>query len=963
MTSAESPPERWARVRRIVEAMLELPAPLRQSFLEEQTSDDDALRREVERLARALESAGSSESFLAEPAGQFAAPLVAQFVDGVGFALTAALAGRYEIGRELGRGGMAIVYLAHDIKHDRQVALKLLNPELGAMLGGDRFLSEIRVTAHLHHPNLLPLFDSGDADGLLWYVMPYVEGGSLRTRLDREGQLSVDEAVRIAATVANALDYAHRHGVIHRDLKPENILMHEDQPLLADFGIALAVSKAGAERLTQRGVSVGTPQYMSPEQASVDREVDGRSDVYSLACVLYELLVGDPPHSGSSAQIVLAKVLSQPVLSARAVRPNIPAHVEAALERALAKVPADRFARAREFADALLLPNVFSATPSAKETDTASTTHRRRNLFAGVATAALVALGIVAWMRTRDREAQPARTSRFVVGVLSDLRRGSAPTLTPDGGSLVYTGPSASRRAVFVRPLNQLHGRPIAGTEDAVSAFVSPDGRWVGIFTMDDKLEKVPIGGGTPTVLGAAFRFSNASWAPSGVIVTDGYGAGGLSWLKDAGGATHALTRLDRNSGESAHSSPLVLPDGRSVVFTVQRRRGGPAPLMGEFAITTLDEQASTPASYVLLGVTGRRAVSFVDGWLVYTGSDGATIMAVKLDVDGRRVVGAPVVVMQDPDTGIDAVTLAANGTLVYTRPVSANAPVLVDENGASHALLGSPDSGAFMNPRLSLDGARLAIQGTSPQGSDIWVIDLASRTSTRLTTGGNSFAPAWMPDGRRIVFLSNRSGEYAFWWQLADGSAPAEKLVTQQGGFAGAVSPDGRTLVFQRQQDNAWRLWQAQLDGDRKATPLSVESFDEYMPAIAPDGHWLAYVSNASGALEIYVRPFPGPGAAIQISQDGGAEPVWSRDGHRVFYRSGHQLFAASVTSGPSFVVGARAPLFTDDFEGEMPHSNYDVTPDGKRFIMVAARTQGGPETVVVVNWLSELRAKLAGR
>src|SRR3990170_750647 len=240
--------------------------------------------------------------------------------------LNAALTGRYEVEREIGAGGMATVYLARDVRHDRRVALKVLRPELGAVLGVERFLAEIKVTANLQHPNLLALFDSGEAEGLLFYVMPYVEGESLRARLDREKQLPVDEALRIAGAVASALDYAHRHQVIHRDLKPENILLHEGQPLVADFGIALAVSNAGGNRITQTGLSLGTPQYMSPEQATGDRAIDGRTDIYSLAAVTYEMLVGDPPHIGSTAQAIMARVLTEKPRSVRTTRPTVPAH-------------------------------------------------------------------------------------------------------------------------------------------------------------------------------------------------------------------------------------------------------------------------------------------------------------------------------------------------------------------------------------------------------------------------------------------------------------------------------------------------------------------------------------------------------------------------------------------------------------------------------------------------------------
>ena len=258
---------------------------------------------------------------------------------------------RYALDREIGRGGMATVYLARDVRHNRNVALKVLNPELGAVLGVERFLSEIQVTANLQHPNLPPLFDSGEANGLLFYVMPHVEGESLRKRLVREKQLPIDEAIRIATSIASALDYAHRHGVIHRDLKPENILLQEGQPVIADFGIALAVSNAGGSRVTQTGISLGTPQYMSPEQATGDRDIDGRTDVYSLGAMLYEMLAGEPPYVGNTAQAIIAKVITDRPRSLRLARDTVPPHIEAAVECALAKLPADRFATAHAFAE------------------------------------------------------------------------------------------------------------------------------------------------------------------------------------------------------------------------------------------------------------------------------------------------------------------------------------------------------------------------------------------------------------------------------------------------------------------------------------------------------------------------------------------------------------------------------------------------------------------------------------
>ncbi|NUQ11181.1 MAG: serine/threonine protein kinase, partial [Gemmatimonadaceae bacterium] len=290
--------------------------------------------------------------------------LIAQLAD--------ALKDRYALDSRIGAGGMATVYLARDVRHKRKVALKVLNPELGAVLGVERFLSEIQVTANLQHPNLLPLFDSGEASGLLYYVMPYVEGESLRELLGREKQLPVDQALHIATAVASALDYAHRHGVIHRDLKPENILMHDGQPLVADFGIALAVKNAGGNRITQTGLSLGTPHYMSPEQATGDRDIDARTDVYSLAAVTYEMLVGEPPHDGKTSQAIIAKMLTDKPRGIRLARESVPDHVEAAVLRALAKLPADRYHSAHAFAEALAGKGQPPVIPAASAVPTAA---------------------------------------------------------------------------------------------------------------------------------------------------------------------------------------------------------------------------------------------------------------------------------------------------------------------------------------------------------------------------------------------------------------------------------------------------------------------------------------------------------------------------------------------------------------------------------------------------------------
>ena len=462
--------------------------------------------------------------------------------------LQSALSGRYEIERELGRGGMATVYLARDLKHDRRVALKLLNPELGAVLGAERFLSEIRVTANLQHPNLLPLFDSGSAGGLLYYVMPYVEGESLRHRLNRERQLPVDEAIRIATSVADALDYAHQHGVIHRDLKPENILIQHGQPVIADFGIALAVSNAGGERVTQTGLSLGTPQYMSPEQATGDRVIDARADVYSLGAVTYEMLCGEPPHYASTAQAIIAKLMTEVPRPLTVIRHTVPPHVDEAVRCALEKLPADRFATAREFAQGLRGGAIPHRTQHTRVL-VAQPAGRTRLLAAALAGASLLAVLVAAlwWRATSGADRSPS-TIRFVLDLPPEQRlaipEGSSVNLSPDGRTIGYVatiqGSGTSR--VYVRRLDSLAARQLLGCVGGNTPTFSADGRWVACKTPTD-LRKVPVTGGGAEIITPLTDWQNFTWSSKGDVIV---AQGGSLWRvgAGAGGVSGRVLRL-----------------------------------------------------------------------------------------------------------------------------------------------------------------------------------------------------------------------------------------------------------------------------------------------------------------------------------------------------------------------------------------------------------------------------------
>jgi len=873
--------------------------------------------------------------------------------------LTRALADRYRIERELGQGGMATVYLAEDLKHDRKVAIKVLKPELAAVLGAERFVQEIKTTAGLSHPHILPLFDSGEADGFLFYVMPYLQGETIREKLNRETQFGLEEAVKIATEVADALDHAHRNGVIHRDIKPENILLYDGRPMVMDFGIALAVSAAAGGRMTETGLSLGTPHYMSPEQATADRTITGRSDVYSLASVLYEMLAGEPPHMGNSAQQIIMKIIAEPVAPVTALRKSVPPNVTAALAKALEKLPADRFDTARAFAEALTNAG-FTTGATAAGAARPVRAAVRQPLVVALTAALVAALGfaVIQW-RAAHRDV-PQAAVRFQVEIPPSMLLGNSATGTnlavaPDGRTIAYAFvDEAGNSRVYIRRLDEVEARPLPGTDGAQQPRFSPDGLWI-TYLIRDLVWRVQVSGGTPSIVGrTASAPVGLSWSPAGVIVVGT--ASGLLALPSGGGEARVLVSPDSAAGELYINQPYAVPDGKTVLFVIQPTGG----LTGtRLASVSLESGEITRFELNVLDPLG-----YVDGMLVYVAPSGA-MMAAGLDLRRGRITTDPVALgptVQTRISGSSDAALSPTGTLVYQ---AANADALVGWVGSDRQFVPlMTETRAYAYPRLSPDGRRIAVAIGSGGRSDVWVYDIASATATPLTSSGTlNERPEWSPDGRRVLYRADRGARTAIWWQPADLSAPAEPL--QASGahdfYEAVIAPDGKRLVYQiddagaNQADVMYRA----LDGDTTSYPVSATNFVEAQARVAPDGHWVAYVTDASGASQVVVRPFPGPGGQVQVSSAGGTEPVWAPDGRRIFYRDGRHLIAADVTTSPAFAVTGRTERFADEYVfAQAPHANYDVSPDGKRLLMV--KSAEAPKLFVVYGWLNELRTRL---
>ncbi|MBA2626653.1 MAG: serine/threonine-protein kinase [Gemmatimonadales bacterium] len=869
--------------------------------------------------------------------------------------LTAALADRYRIERELGRGGMATVYLGQDLKHDRLVALKVLKPELAAMLGAERFVQEIKTTAALQHPHILPLFDSGEADGFLYYVMPYIQGETLRAKLDRETQLGIDEAVRLTTNVADALDYAHRHGVIHRDIKPENILLHDGRPMVADFGIALALSAAAGGRMTETGMSLGTPHYMSPEQATADKEITGRSDVYSLGSVLYEMLTGNPPHTGSSAQQIIMKIVTEEAAPVTKLRKAVPPNVAAAVAKSIEKLPADRFASAKEFADALTTASFTVVTSARAQASAPKHRFGATHALAVVSGAVLLLVAAWGWLRT------PREPTLHVTIPLppetSFLAAPRWPALSPDGRTVVFAASSDGTSRLYRRPVNGFRIDAIEGSDDATYPFFSPDGEWVGYFTRARQLRKVPLAGGRPTTLAdIPFWRSGAAWRRDGTIVVLS-DARGLYSVPDRGGTLSPFAESDSVALGMRLESPLELADGTLLATRASPQAGW------DFAGSLMRMPPGSKRWRVV--ADSAWGVYLAPGFLISRAAGGA--MATPFDLESGRRTGKPVAVLEGfspSGNGSDLADLTVNerGDAAYfafpTAPPHLLA--LVDRTGRSERL--AVAAGAFRHLRLSRDGTRLAVN----RESDLWVLDLRANTWTRITTNASTIEPQWSPDGKRIAHtvFDTVTGYNPPAIRSADGSGSASIIGSVIGdAWTSDWSPDGRHLAVYGGKVGM-NVGILDLDTAHTFHPVTSTAAIARNARFSPDGRWLAYQSNETGKMQVYVVSFPELAQKRPISTEGGTEPAWHPHGGELYYRNGASMMAVTIRTSPSLDVGTPRELFRGPFlEDLYGDRSYDVMPDGEHFVMLEANPAAAPELRVIRNWGAELEATVGRR
>jgi serine/threonine-protein kinase len=877
--------------------------------------------------------------------------------------------GPYQVVSHLGEGGMGVVFRARDTRLERDAALKTL-PDVFA---GDRdrlsrLQREAQVLASLNHPHIAQIYGLEEAGGACYIAMELVEGETLADRIVH-GPIAVDEVVRIARQVADALEVAHEKGIVHRDLKPANIKLTPDGRVkVLDFGLAKAIdSGAGASAMsqsptlslaaTQAGLILGTAGYMSPEQAK-GKPVDRRADIWAFGVVVYEMLAGRPLFSGDTVSETLAQVMmKEPDWQALSKAPTGLVHL---LQRCLVKDPRDRL---QAIGDARIELDEMSRTPSGHWAPPPHGSGHSRALAWSLASLLVcVAAGAAAfvWWPREGRVVEPLRRWTIQLRDSESIAAGRLPgglgigrpsiALSPDDRSIVYVVERGEQTSLHVRATDEFDGKPIPGTEGGFQPFFSSDGQWVGFFT-DTKLKKVFLQGGSPVELCDAVHVYGASWGSDDRIYFADREGNRLTRIAASGGTPEVVA----NSSDVGTTLlwPHILPGSKAVLFN--------SPFPGTINVLSLEDRSRRPL------IAGASAAYAASGHIVF--SRGSDVLAAAFDLERLAITGPAVPVLENVRTeALDAsqFSISNRGTLAYVEGGFARYANLVwlDRQGRETPVdVPAQVYGSFT---LSPDGRRVAViipAQAEGQTNDIWIYDLERHNRRPLATRVQN-NPVWAPDGRSVLLSLEQNGAANIYRQAVDGTGVAERLTeSRYNQYLQTVSPDGKVLVYGESTASGDRdLWSLRLDGKEKPQLYLQTLAREVFAAFSPDGRWLAYVNDAAGRYEVYVVAADGTGDRRLVSTEGGEEPRWSARGD-LFYRNGQQWMAVAVTPGApggAFSAGRPQTLFEGPFPN-IPGYSYDVTTDGQRFLMAREAIAGRSREIrIVLNWFEDLKQRV---